>query len=406
MTEKLALYGGKMSVTTPIAKYNPIGDLEAKYVADCVNNYPLSGYLGGRERGGHWVQCLEQRWSAKFGVRHAIAVNSATSGLLAAARACKLNYGTHFVTTPFTMSATSAAAFYNGSVPIFAKIDYADCNLDPLHAETMVKKYRAQAIIVTNLFGAPARLMELREAADRHGAYLIEDNAQAICATENGRYAGTIGHIGVFSLNVHKHIQCGEGGVVVTNDDALAERMRQFINHGELFGRDVGLNLRMPEVCAAIAVAQLDRVDELVDWRIKQAEELKTALKPFEMWALTNTHTKFMRPDIKHVYYLLPFIYRANQEKWPSRELLLKALAAEGVPLVGGYVEPLTSIIRPHYNETDSLTLSLHRETLFYFSNCEWTLYPQQIEEISNAFQKVWDNVRAGNLKATSNRVA
>ncbi len=399
MTEKLAMYGGEMSISTPIAKYNPIGGHEARFVNQCIAQYPLSGYLGGRERGGQWVQRLEDMWAAKFVVKHAIAVNSATSGLLAAAEACGLRMGTRFVTTPFTMSATAAAPAFLGSDPIFAKISGNDFCLDPLHAEMMVKKYRANAIVVTNLFGCPAELGELRDIADRHKIFLIEDNAQAILATENGKYAGTIGHIGVFSLNVHKHIQCGEGGIIVTNDDDLAKRMRQFINHGELMGAEIGLNLRMPEVCAAIAIAQLDRVEELVGSRVTQAEKLMHALRPFEMWAMPTNHPMLRRQEIKHVYYLLPFICRFSQEKGLTRELFLKALAAEGVPLVGGYVQSLAAIMGG-FNETDMLPYNLHNETLFYFSNCEWTLTDQQIGEIAHAFKKVLDNRRSGSLKS------
>jgi len=137
-----------------------------------------------------------------------------------------------------------------------------------------------KAIIITNLFGCAAELLMLRTWCDECGIVMIEDNAQAPYATIGGRYTGTIGHVGVFSLNVHKHLQCGEGGVVVTNEDDLALGLECAINHGELTETDInriefmGGNFRMTEPIAAIACAQLKRGRKLVQTRIDLAESI------------------------------------------------------------------------------------------------------------------------------------
>src|SRR5262249_13073525 len=135
------------------------------------------------------------------------------------------------------------------------------------------------AVFITSLFGHPAYLQGARNTCNDLNVPLIEDVAQAPLAMENGKYAGTIGDIGVFSLNVPKHFQAGEGGIIVTRSDELALRMRMFINHSELSGfRVPGLNLRMTEITAAIAYAQLARAPELVRGRIDQAERILAAI--------------------------------------------------------------------------------------------------------------------------------
>lgn len=403
---KLAMFGGEMSVKGQIARYNSIGAQEAAYVEQCVLGYPLSGYLGGRLRGGHWVQRLEEMWAEKFGVRHAIAVNSATSGLLAAARAIEIGAEDSFITTPFTMSATAAAPSFFGAKPIFIDVTDDGFSMDVANVEHELENgaARHRAIIVTNLFGCPARLKTLRELADRYGCKLIEDNAQAILAQEDGRYAGTIGHIGVFSLNVHKHIQCGEGGVVVTDDDEIADDIRKLINHGEMFGGPRGLNLRMPEVCAAVAVAQFDRVEEIVQERIDQAMNIKIAIFT-ETWV----HGPAQRLNTKNVYYMLPMLYEPH--RWPipdkgsHRDFVVDALMAEGVPLVKGYVEPINQLwtFRKEASEMPKAS-ELHNHTLFQFSNCEWSPTREQIVQFGDAFKKVGDALRDGSLYERTKR--
>lgn len=392
---KLALFGGEMAVRGPIAKYNSIGATEAAYVEQCVLGYPLSGYLGGRLRGGHWVQRLEERWADKFSVRHAIAVNSATSGLLAAARSIGLGGTEKFMTTPFSMSATAAAPSLFGAKPKFIDVTSDDFCLDPtLMDDDLNGPEFYRALVVTNLFGGPAKLSQLRSVCDYHNMVMIEDNAQSILATEYGKYAGTVGHIGVFSLNVHKHIQCGEGGIVVTNDDDIAEDIREFINHGEMMRGPRGLNLRMPEVCAAIALAQFDRVEEIVQERCEQASKIRSMFSQFP-W-IGPPH---IRPEVRHVFYTIPFFY-APSAVMPHRDRMVDALIAEGVPLVKGYVEPLQTLGSFGGRAEDTpVANGLHNDYLFQFSNCEWTPTSEQIEQFGDAICKVETAIMNGVLK-------
>src|SRR5258705_13001728 len=202
---------------------------------------PLSGYLGSKSFGGTWCTVLEAAWRERFGVKHAIAVNSATSGLLAACMAVGIEHNDEVIVSPYTMSATAAAPKILGAKIVFADIEDETFCIDPVEVSNAITPM-TKAVIATNLFGHPAHLHELREICDNRGVWLIEDNAQAIFAKQDGVYTGTIGHIGVFSLNVHKHLQVGEGGVCVTNNSDLAKKLREAMNHGEMRGGILGLN--------------------------------------------------------------------------------------------------------------------------------------------------------------------
>ncbi len=336
-----------------------------------------SGFLGGKLCRGSFVTRLEDTWAAKFEVKHAIACNSATSGLMAAVEAARIkkNMDKMLVSVPaFTMSATAAAP----SVLRHA-IYFEDCE-DKTFCVAEHSRH-PDVIMITNLFGSPAKLCEFRKLCDVNGQIMIEDNAQAILAKEDGKYAGTIGHIGVFSLNVHKHIQAGEGGVCVTDDDDLALYMRMFINHAEMFENSamVGLNLRMTEVTAFIALQQLGKVDELVMSRRKVAVELLEAIGE-----VPGVRMSVQRENCEHVCYAIPFLVE------DSRGEFVRRMAREGVTLVEGYVNPLNRMMAfSKWACECPMAEDLHDRRLFYWENCAWDPTEEQIREIGETFRKV-----------------
>lgn len=382
-----------MIVKWPLKQFSTIGKKEVEY-AGVAMEYALSGFLGGELRGGQMVQKLEEMWCHAFGCTHAIAVNSATSGLLAACHAIGVT-NEEVIVSPYTMSATAAAPAFLGADLTFIDVDENYC-LDPRLVADEFRpskpKYgipTPKAIIATNLFGHPAQLQLLAQLAHANGAFLIEDNAQAPFAMENNVYAGTIGDIGVFSLNVHKHIQSGEGGIVVTDNDDFAHAIRMFINHGEMAGSvSVGLNLRMTEVTAAIACAQLSRAREIIQSRIDLAEHLIAGLKNNPLVKINPP-----RPECAHVYYVLPMEVNPNV----PREWVVHRLAEEGVPLEAGYVAPLYWL--PAFKELAPLcgcpiTEKLHKESLVYFEICGYDPTPEQVQQIIQAFEKVHDEAQ------------
>lgn len=339
---------------------------------------PLSGYLAGKERGGKWVCMLEDAWAETFQVKHAIACNSNTSGLMAAAFAVGLKPGDHFAVSAMTMSATAAAPMFTGASPVFFDVDDKTFNMNS--GGPVPKK--PKAIFVTNLFGHPAKLAAWRKHCDNFDIRMIEDNAQAPFAMEKGKYAGTIGHIGVFSLNVHKHFQCGEGGIIVTDDDLLAARMRAFINHGEHRDDFIGLNLRMPEVCAAIALRQLRKGLTLVEDRRQQAE---TIIGEVDLVPGFDIRPPVVREECTHSFYCIPFLIERNRAEFCA------ALRAHGVPVIEGYQEPLyrmPAFWRMAPKDGCPIAEDLQDRRLFYIENCAWTFSKSEIKRIGDAFRK------------------
>src|SRR6266446_6342420 len=260
------------------------------------NHSPLSGYIGSSSFGGTWCTILEASWRETFGIKHAIAVNSGTSGLLAACMAVGVEHNDEVIVSPYTMSATAAAPKVLGAKIVFADIEPETFTIDPVEVSNAITP-KTKAVIATNLFGHPAHLRELRDICDDRGVYLIEDNAQAIFAKEDGVYTGTIGHIGIFSLNVHKHLQVGEGGVCITNDAGLAKKMREAMNHGEMRGGILGLNLRMTEVTAAMAYEQLQKAPEIMTRRRYIAETITSYMAGLPITV------PVVRPGCEHSYY-------------------------------------------------------------------------------------------------------
>jgi len=345
--DELAILGGCPTLDHSLAAYRSIGEAEIAAVTRTAQSGCLSGFYGswGPEFfGGPTVQALEQRWCEIFRAKHAVSVNSATSGLFAAMGAIGLGPGEEVIVPPYTMSATAMAPLVYGGIPVFADIETDQFCLDPQAVEALITP-KTRAILVVNLFGHPARLADLRAIADRHGIYLIEDNAQGPLATENGRYAGTIGHIGVFSLNYHKHIHAGEGGICTTQDDRLAQRLSLIRNHGENavealeleadLTNLIGFNYRLTELSAAVALAQIDRIHHHVGLRDHLARRLSAGLAD-----LPGLTVPAVRSGCRHVYYVWAAKFDAAVVGL-SRAEFSQALAAEGFPHFTGYSRPL-----------------------------------------------------------------
>jgi dTDP-4-amino-4,6-dideoxygalactose transaminase len=347
MTETLAIHGGPAAVRRPFKPFTGIGASERAAVLRFLDSgTPLSGFHGSPRPtffGGPEVRAFEAEWCERFGVKHAVSVNSATSALIAAMGAIGIGPGDEVITSPYTMTATAMAPLIYGGIPVFADIDPRYFCLDPAAVERAITP-ATRAILAVNIFGHPAELSKLRALADAKGIYLVEDNAQAVLAEEGGRLAGTIGHIGIYSLNIHKHIQTGEGGICVTQDANLAQRLQLIRNHGENviewlkvddLTNIVGFNIRMTELSAAVGRTQLARVDELVD----RAESISRRLTQGTS-GLSGFSPPATRLGCRHNY----FMWSAKidpQALGASRAAFSKALTAEGVPNAEGYVRPI-----------------------------------------------------------------
>lgn len=343
---KLAIHGGNPVLGNPLPPYNSIGNEELEAVIKVVKSGCLSGFYGSwgdHFLGGPAVRAFEENWSKKFKAKYAVSVNSASSALLIALGAINISPGDEVILPPYTMSATAMSPLVYGGIPVFVDIEPETFCLD-IEAVKRSITSRTKAILAVNLFGHPAKLIELKAVSKEKGIILIEDNAQGPLAMEDGRYAGTIGDIGVFSLNYHKHIHTGEGGICVTNNEDLALRMQLIRNHAENIVLPlgiqnitnlVGFNLRMTELSAAVGIEQLKKIEYHVEKRVKLANYLTEGLKDLEGITVPT-----VRNGCHHVYYV--WAVRYDEELVGiSREVFCKALEAEGFPNFTGYTMPL-----------------------------------------------------------------
>ena len=414
---RLALLGGKPVSSTPWPITNTIGEEEKRAVQEVLDSGTLSGFraaAGPDFLGGPRVRQLEGAWAEFFGVKHAISFNSLTSGLFAAMGAIGVGPGDEVIVSPFTMVASAICPLIYGGIPVFADIDPATYCLDPESVEARITS-RTRAIIVVHLFGCPAEMDRIMAIAKKYDLTVIEDCAQAPAAKYKRKYVGTIGSIGGFSLNYHKTIHSGEGGVLVTDDDELALRLQLIRNHGEASVEELkvtqlvntfGGNYRMTEVEAAIAHEQLQKLDWLTEARVHLASYLDEHLADLP----GITAQKLADSESKHVYYFYPMRYD-EEVCGLSRETFVRAIRAEGIELRQGYVRPIYweplfqkkiafdrgfPFVSEWYDGEINYEKGLcpvaeaaHERELIFGGFCRWPLTEVHMDEVVQAFKKV-----------------
>mgnify|MGYP000135528671 CR=1 FL=1 len=346
MNSKLAILGGTPINSKPAPPYNTIGSDEKNAVLEVLNSGELSGFVAGPYDsfwGGKKVRELEEEFKKAYGSKYAIAVNSATSGLHCALHAMNIGPGDEVITTPITMSATASTILMTGAVPVFADIDEDNFCIDPKSIEKNITK-NTKGIAAVNIFGHPANLKEIKKIAEKHNLFILEDNAQAPHATIDGEFTGTIGDAGVFSFNRHKTMQCGEGGMILTNDESIAFKAACMRNHGEIaveeMGKSdivntIGVNYRMTEMEAAVALVQFKKLPHLNETRIARANRITEGLKDIE-----GITAPKISEGCTHAYYFYMMKYDEDKVGIP-RDLFVDAVMKEGYYLRGGYVTPL-----------------------------------------------------------------
>ena len=377
---KLAIFGGKPVRSELFDAYNTIGKEERKAVDEVLKSGVLSGFLGCWHKdfyGGPKVREIEKIWANKINAKHAISVNSNTSGLITAMGAIGVKPGDEVIVSPYSMSASAIAPVIWGGVPIFADISENNFCISPENIEKRITK-RTKAILVVHIFGHPAEMDGIMKIADKYNLLVVEDAAQAPFGIYKNKFVGTLGDLGVFSLNIHKHIHTGEGGIITTNDDRLAERCQLIRNHGETVVEDKGVkeidnifgfNFRMTEMEAAVGVEQLKKIDYLLTQRINNANYLINNLKNINYLDLCIPESY-----VKHCYYKQPVKYYSEKNNGLHRDKYLKVLSRE-LPsaymkeeetlIGGGYVKPL--YLEPIYQKK-AINLYKHKKEELNYS--------------------------------------
>jgi perosamine synthetase len=235
--------------------------------------------------GGKRVQEFESLLKSYLNIKHVIAVNSGTSALLAALLALGLKKGDEVLLPSFTFVASANSVVAAGGIPIFVDINMRDYTIDIRDLQTKITK-RSKAIMPVHLYGHPADMDEILELANSNSLEIIEDACQSLGSRYRKRQTGTIGSIGCFSMYASKVLTSGEGGAITTEDDEMADRLKMIRNHGMVEGYDTkvfGLNLRLPEISAAIAKVQMKKLNLMLDKRKNNANLLTDILNHLDI---------------------------------------------------------------------------------------------------------------------------
>lgn len=277
-------------------------DLKVQYAAikDEIDSAVLDVIKSSSFILGPRGKALEQSIAAYHGVKHAVGVASGTDALHLALLAAEVGKGDEVITTPFTFIATAEAISYVGGVPVFVDIRPDTFNIDIAKIEDRITN-RTKAIIPVHLYGHPANMDALLEIARRHGLRVIEDCAQSFGAEQRGKKTGSFGDLGCFSFFPSKNLGCyGDGGMVITDDAVLADRLTSLRNHGSrvrYYHDEIGFNSRLDEIQAAVLSIKLRHIDEYNEGRRTNAERYRNEL------AVPAIQTPVELPEAKHVYH-------------------------------------------------------------------------------------------------------
>lgn len=366
MASKLAILGGTPVRTKAFDIRTTIGAKEKKAAMDVLDRGDISLFFGSPGPfflGGPEVQKFEKAWATKYQYKHCISVNSWTTGLTTAIGAVGVEPGDEVICAPYSMSATSTSILFYGGIPVFADIDPVTFNIDPKSIEKKISP-RTKAIMLVHLFGHPADMDEIMRIARKHNLKVIEDAAHAPAIKYKGKYVGAIGDVGGFSLNYHKHIHTGEGGLITTNDPQIAERCQLIRNHGENLletmnvqdiSNCIGSNYRLTEIQAAIGLVQMDLIDGYVQHRNRLAKHMTARLS--QIPGLTPPS---IQEGCEHAFYIYPMKFD-SQKMGISRSQFVQAVNAEmakpsiweQTPLVEAYTRPL--YLNPIYQKKTAI---------------------------------------------------
>ena len=421
--ETLAILGGPKLINHTFGRYNPLGPEEVEAAKKVIESGVLSQFLGRWDPdffGGPKVQEFERQCESYFGVKHAVTFNSWTSGLVAAVGAIGIEPGDEVIVSPWTMAASATAILHWNAIPVFADIETETFNLDSASVERNISE-QTRAILSVDIAGHSADMDALRKIADKHNMKIISDTAQAPSAMYQGKFAGTLADIGGYSLNYHKHVHTGEGGIAVTDDDDFADRLRLIRNHAEVVVEDkgvtnlsnmIGHNFRLGEIESAMGIEQLKKLDKMVKSRQRIAQKLDAGLA-----GLRGLRTPVVKPGCTHVYY----VYSMQVDVVAlgiNRQRLHQALLAEGVPALSASYQNLHMLPMyqrkmaygskgfPWTSEICKREVSyakgicpvaerLHEAEFLGFGICSHEYKDEEVDMIIAAFRKVWRNLEA-----------
>ncbi|MHA1270264.1 MAG: DegT/DnrJ/EryC1/StrS family aminotransferase [Candidatus Helarchaeota archaeon] len=309
-----------------------IGEEEIKEVIKVLK----SGYLTNKAGQGPMVREFESRFSKYIGSKYAIALNSGTAALHALLLSLDLSHSDEIIVPSFTFVATASMILHVGAKPVFVDIERDIFTLDPEKVKNAITK-RTKAIIPVHLFGHPADLGPIIDIAKEKDIYVIEDACQAHGSEYMNKKTGSIADAGCFSFYPSKNMTTGEGGMITTNNEEIAEKVRIIINHGEKSVYNtvrLGHNFRMPEINAAIGKIQLKRLPDFIRKRTENANYFTKNLSEY-----SNIQVPVVRNWAKHCWYMYTLIYKKDNSL--NRDEFIKKLNDDGISAGVYYKKPL-----------------------------------------------------------------
>lgn len=298
---------------------------ELKYMKDIIlNSKKLSCTTGS------WTNSLENFFANKMGSKYGVAFNSGTSTMHAALLALDIKPGDEVISPAITVIMNTAVTIHANAIPVYVDVDPETFNMDPKKLEEKITE-KTKAIFVVNIYGLPCDYDEILEIANRHNIPVIEDNAECVLSTYKGKMVGTLGAMSSYSFENSKHISCGEGGMILTNNEKYAEYCRKMGCHGfknlkaangavkankdvwqnPNYERhdEIGWNYRMPEINSALAYAQIERLDEIVNLRIESAKIFLEVINKCDYLVPQKT-----KSDRKNSYWAIAVLYNGEKE--------------------------------------------------------------------------------------------
>lgn len=304
-----------------------IGDEEKREVVNVLDENALT--TAARD-GGKRVRDFESQMKNYLKAKHVLAVNSGTAALHAALLAAGIKQGDEVLIPSFTFVATANAVVAAGAKPVFVDVKKDDYTIDPSDLKSKISK-KSKVVIPVHLYGHPADMDEIAEFADKHALHLIEDACQSLGSTYKKRQTGTFGSMGCFSMYASKVLTAGEGGAISTDSDEFADKIKMIRNHGMVEGYDtkiLGLNLRLPELSAAVAKIQMQKLSKMLEIRRRNAELLSKLLLPLSGKKKYSMRLPQETSDKKFNWYLYTVAFENNNRDKIKDILVQKDIGA------------------------------------------------------------------------------
>ncbi len=361
-----------------------IGDRERELVDGVLRSRQLSL--------GPTVTEFERMWADRIGTKHAVACSSGTAGLHCCLHALGIGAGDEVITSSFSFVASANVIVYTGATPVFAEVDPLTFNMDPAAVEAAITP-RTRAILVVDIFGYPADVLALIAIAERHGLAIVEDACQSIDGDFNGKKLGTYGHPSVYGFYANKQLTTAEGGVILTDDDALYLLLKSLTNQGRsddgawLVHSRLGFNYRLSDVHAAIGIAQIERLDWMQDARARIAARYQA-----RMASVDGVTPMYEGPQRRSW-----FVYAPRLDADLARDAIIGRLEAEGVsakpylPCI--HLQPYYRTDHGHAPGELPVTEEISASTIALTFFCEMT--DEQVDRVCDTMERAIQAERA-----------